>query len=1139
LRDAARLSARNIRRRSVLPLFLALLVPAASIMAPLMMGASFQATLKEEIFRGLGQVDEMVRSKGMMRPGIFEALKSDTTLAGMTDGLAPALILPGILTGPTGKRDPNVDFIGVDGNISSLGDFRAKDGASLNIPIPAGEAYVREDAALKVYADPGDNVLATLQDPEYSLESVYTPGAQLTNASMEVGAVVKEDGLGALDLAPRGVTRRTVFVDLAWLQGITGKSGFNTILVSNNGDARGGVAMTNEVAKYLRTRLDELAGLEEGGFAVFAENGYAKLESSDIFFNKEYAQKVRNIGVDVSSVSVLTTYFVNMLMKGDRRVAYSTVTAFDPVEDAPFGKFYENGSGLATDGAISDKEMVLTSYTAGRLNASVGDMVTLNYTVYDRYFQKSDNYADFTVKHIVDLDGKADDPGLMPPFPGIKGKTSCGDWKPPVPIDYGIMVGEDLAYWQTHGGAPKAYITLAQGQRMWGNDLGNITTVKALPASGVTVDQLATRISLGLNSSLSAPELGVVVVTVKLTSLQSVGGLGIVTESLVSFGSAVTLSGMVLIIVVVQTNIESRKREIGILRSLGISRRGIAGMFTLEGVMLSLGASAMGTLVGAMFAWLGVLATNMLWSVILPVKAAFFAPDALTTIAGFAGGFIASVMAFALGARSASRGSVVAVLRALPEEKSGTGTHRPRKGAALAELVAAITVLALVGYFLSRSAGEMVLLVYFVIGDLMVLAAGLIIHRNIEGLSVALSSRMRSGRIALMYPTRFAKRTTAYVLVYALVTFPLITLFAYAPMQGSGLDAQTELRGGGYDVLGISNAPLFFDITNESERVSRNITDFPSVSELLPILSFGSQGGTCSNLNSKAPPRLLGANAAFASESKIPFAQTADGSTGKKAWSLLERTVATDIPVFADYTTAVWILQKGIGDRLRIADEEGKAVDLKLAGILHDSIFQGSVFISEGNLRALYPTQSQYDHFLLKVGSDVKGTGGDRDAQARAVADSFGSALADYGMSARPVKEIVAELISVDLAYASMLQAMMVSGVLLGTLGFGAKVAREALERRHELGVMRAIGFKKRSLLGLLVGENLFIFALGFGAALLAASLSAILFLGVAPPLFETLVLLAFLVAVIAAATLAPLRRTLGSTAADNLRIAE
>jgi putative ABC transport system permease protein len=111
------------------------------------------------------------------------------------------------------------------------------------------------------------------------------------------------------------------------------------------------------------------------------------------------------------------------------------------------------------------------------------------------------------------------------------------------------------------------------------------------------------------------------------------------------------------------------------------------------------------------------------------------------------------------------------------------------------------------------------------------------------------------------------------------------------------------------------------------------------------------------------------------------------------------------------------------------------------------------------------------------------------------------------------------------MAYVSMLQAMLASGIMIGTLGFAAKAARETIERRFELGVMRAIGFQRGRLERLVLAENLFIFLLGFGIALAAAAAASFIFLGSLPSPGDSLLLLGLLLAVIALSTVYPVRR--------------
>ena len=91
-------------------------------------------------------------------------------------------------------------------------------------------------------------------------------------------------------------------------------------------------------------------------------------------------------------------------------------------------------------------------------------------------------------------------------------------------------------------------------------------------------------------------------------------------------------------------------------------------------------------------------------------------------------------------------------------------------------------------------------------------------------------------------------------------------------------------------------------------------------------------------------------------------------------------------------------------------------------------------------------------------------------------------------------------------------------------------------ERRHEIGVLRSVGFRKGSIGSMMLGENMFVVLLGIGAALFATVICAWIMLGVFPPLVDNIVLIALLLVSVAVSTLVPLRgRALGS-AADNLR---
>jgi len=142
---------------------------------------------------------------------------------------------------------------------------------------------------------------------------------------------------------------------------------------------------------------------------------------------------------------------------------------------------------------------------------------------------------------------------------------------------------------------------------------------------------------------------------------------------------------MVLIYVVVMADIEARRQQIGILRSLGFTRKNVTAIFTMEGTALSLAGSAIGLAAGVTFAGLGVWASNNLWTQFLPVSSDLYMPGPLLVLASFLAGFILSTLAFAVGARASARGDVVSNIRGLPDTGPGiilANKRSPRSGRA-------------------------------------------------------------------------------------------------------------------------------------------------------------------------------------------------------------------------------------------------------------------------------------------------------------------------------------------------------------------------------------------------------------------------------------------------------------------------
>jgi len=139
-----------------------------------------------------------------------------------------------------------------------------------------------------------------------------------------------------------------------------------------------------------------------------------------------------------------------------------------------------------------------------------------------------------------------------------------------------------------------------------------------------------------------------------------------------------------------------RKREIGILRALGLTRSGVTRLLTLEGFLLSLVGSSLGVLLGLVLARL-MLATvsRSVDELYQQVSATELRFDAPLLLGGFVLGVVAATLASALPARMAARPSPIETLRtsALMSVAPPTRKLTRYDGVALALLVPAFWLL--------------------------------------------------------------------------------------------------------------------------------------------------------------------------------------------------------------------------------------------------------------------------------------------------------------------------------------------------------------------------------------------------------------------------------------------------------------
>jgi ABC-type antimicrobial peptide transport system permease subunit len=129
------------------------------------------------------------------------------------------------------------------------------------------------------------------------------------------------------------------------------------------------------------------------------------------------------------------------------------------------------------------------------------------------------------------------------------------------------------------------------------------------------------------------------------------------------------------------------------------------------------------------------------------------------------------------------------------------------------------------------------------------------------------------------------------------------------------------------------------------------------------------------------------------------------------------------------------------------------------------------VLLSEAHFLALYPKQEGYRFFLIEA----------PPLRVQEVRSALETALADFGFTVTPSAERLAAYLAVENMYLTTFQALGGLGLLLGALGLAVVLVRGVWERRSELALLRALGFRASALKRLVLIENAFLLVLGLG----------------------------------------------------------
>jgi putative ABC transport system permease protein len=623
-----------------------------------------------------------------------------------------------------------------------------------------------------------------------------------------------------------------------------------------------------------------------------------------------------------------------------------------------------------------------------------------------------------------------------------------------------------------------------------------------------------------------------------------------------TFGTFAIAAGILLIFLIFVMLAAERRTEMGIARAVGTQRRHLVQTFVFEGALYDLVAAAVGALVGLGVAYgmveivsgaftteklaiehavrpsslvvaygLGVVLTLVVvtlsaWrvSVLNVVTAIRNLPSPLTRAnrrAHWGRGALAAAAGALLALAGASGGEAtpfllgvsIVIVGLIPVARAvGLGDRAAHTLAGLA----LITWWLLPGDVYNALVGDLAwnFSVYIVAGLMIVLGATWTIMYNADvALAVVarVAGRARSlapvVRMAVAYPLRSRLRTSMTLAMFMLVVFTLVT---GATISGSFINNLDDLDSfsGGFDVRA-AVAPLRpIDMQSEVAAVGPAAGIDPATVEVVGAQSLvpveARQAGTAAF----ADYPVRGVDDNFATTTSYGLAAVAEGYDSEAdVWTALaERPgLAVVDPYVAprrnafmfgavpDFQLQGFYVEDEVFEPVDVEVRDpatGADVTLTVIGVLDDSVPWEMAGITTSQ-RALAPFGDRARPTTFWFALTDK-------ADPEATAGALESAFLDDGLEAQSLQDRLDQAVASSWTVNRLIQGFMGLGLVVGVVALGVVSARAVVERRQQIGVLRAIGFQPAMVRLAFLAEASFVsltaIVIGCGLGLITAS---------------------------------------------------
>jgi putative ABC transport system permease protein len=581
------------------------------------------------------------------------------------------------------------------------------------------------------------------------------------------------------------------------------------------------------------------------------------------------------------------------------------------------------------------------------------------------------------------------------------------------------------------------------------------------------------------------------------------------------------MAGLLLIVLIFTMLAAERRSEMGMARAVGTQRKQLVQQFIAEGSGYAILAGLVGSALGVA-ASVGIAnAMKFLFGQYVPIEPHI---EPRSMVVAYSLGVVITFLTVVISSWRISRLNVVAAIRDIPE--LATGGRKLRSlffgllllaggaflanaghssgtamtfflGMSLVPFGAALIlrffrvpgrlVMSLLGisvltlWLIPENLGEQVwgefdrgIEMFFFAGIFMVLGATILTMQNTDVLLAGVGKlgglfkgTLPAVRTAVAYPGAARGRTGMTIAMFSLIVFSLVMMATmnknYDTMGGDAANAGWHVRADGAQPIAGFTTTLEAKGVDTSSYEATGITTNPN--------PYSSEIRLAGAEEWKQWP-VRGMDASFIDHSTLEFQARAEGyATDDEIVTALESqpnlavidSFAIPQGGFDNDPDAFALTGLSASDEtfapitVDLAAPDGSVHQVTIIGIIDDTIGSlDGLYASQATIDAIYPTMASISYYVAL----------NDEESADATAKSIEAALLQNGVQGISISDELKDAQKEQSGFLYLIEGFMGLGLVVGVAAVGVIAFRSVVERRQQIGVLRALGFQ-RSLVSL------------------------------------------------------------------------